>query len=124
MENPMWMASIFGPFLIIVSLWILFYRENTIKFMSSCKNTPGVFCLWGIMNLLIGLTVLSIYNLWVWDLSLLVTLFGWLQLIRGLLVLFLPQAVIKMSTHKTWMSVGGVISLIWGICLSWLAFWS
>lgn len=124
MQNAMWIASIFGPFLMIMGIWMLFYHDNMMKVATSCKNTPGVFYLSGIISMIIGLTVLSQYNMWNWGLPLLVTLFGWVILIRGLLILFVPQAAIKMSMgDPNWLKIKGIIPLIWGFGMCWLAFW-
>ena len=124
MQNAMWLASIFGPFLMIVGIWMLFYHDNMMKVVTSMKNTPGIMYLSGVMNLMVGLTVVSLYNMWNWNLPLLVTLFGWVILIRGLMAFFVPQYLLKrtMNDSKT-LKVKGVILLVWGFFMCWLAFW-
>lgn len=124
MENAIWLASIFGPFLTILGLWMLLYSENLMKIFTSMKSTPGAFYLGGILNLLLGLTVLAEYNMWHWSsLTVLVTLLGWVLLLRGICVLFVPQLVIRMTmTHPTVVKTLGLVPFIWGLLLSWLAF--
>jgi len=124
MQNAMWLASIFGPLLMIIGIWMLFYHDNMAKVCTSCKNTPAVQYLMGFINLLIGLTILSQYNGWAWDLPLLVTLLGWVMLVRGLMALFVPQLLMKLSmSDPGWLKIKGIIPLIWGFGLCWLAFW-
>jgi hypothetical protein len=124
MQNAMWLASIFGPLLMIIGVWMLFYHENMVKVCTSCKNTPAVQYLWGVVNVLIGLTILSQYNLWAWNLPLLVTLLGWVTLIRGVMALFVPQLLMKLVMNDPgWLKIKGIIPLIWGFGLCWLAFW-
>jgi hypothetical protein len=124
MQNAMGLASIFGPLLMIVGIWMLFYHENMVKVCASCKNTPSVQYLMGVIKLLVGLTILSQYNIWDWSLPLLVTLLGWVILIRGLMALFVPQLSMKMSVGDPgWLKIKGVVPLIWGFGLCWLAFW-
>lgn len=124
MQNAMWLASIFGPLLMILGIWMLFYHENMLKVCASCKNTPSVQYIWGVVNMFIGLTILSEYNLWAWNLPLLVTLFGWLTLVRGLMMLFVPQLFLKLAIKDPgWLKIKGIIPLIWGFGLCWLAFW-
>lgn len=123
-ENAMGLASIFGPLLMILGIWMLFYHENMVKVCTSCKNTPSVQYLWGVVNMLIGLTILTEYNFWAWNLPLLVTLLGWLTLIRGVMALFVPQLLMKLVTNDPgWLKIKGIIPLIWGFGLCWLAFW-
>ncbi len=124
MQNAMWLASIFGPFLMICGIWMLFYRSNVMKVITSAKNTPGVVYVLGVINLLIGLTILSQFNVWMWELPLLVTLLGWVLLIRGLLYYFMPHVLFhKCMTSANCHVVKGIVSLVWGFCLCWLAFW-
>lgn len=125
MQNAMWLASIFGPLLVIIGIWMLFYRDNMMKVCTSVKNSPGVMYVMGIINLLIGLTVLSEFNMWNWGLPLLVTLFGWAMLIRGLMVFFMPQLLFEHTMHsKQALKIKGVIVFLWGFGMCWLAFWS
>jgi hypothetical protein len=122
--NAMGIASVFGPFLLIMGLWMVFYHENMMKVISSIKNTPGVMYVMGIINLLIGLSVLSSFNMWMWGPTLLVTLFGWVVLIRGLLAFFMPQFLVtKPLTDHNYLRVKGIVVLVWGFCMCWFAFW-
>jgi hypothetical protein len=123
MERAMWLASIFGPFLAIIGLWMLIYADNLVKVISSIKNTAGAFYIGGIINLLLGLTIVTQNNIWVWSGALLVTILGWAWIVRGVLVLFIPQAIIKMTmSHKGFIKGMGVIPLVWGLALCWYAF--
>lgn len=125
MQNAMFLAAIFGPFLLIMGVWMLFYHENVSKMITSLKNTPAVFCVTGVINLLVGLTVINQFNIWSWTLAALVTLFGWWMLVRGLMVFFLPQLLIKLTmSNGKWVKIKGIIPLVWGFLLCWFAFWS
>lgn len=120
----MWIAGIFGPYLIIMGLWMLFYHDNMMKVLTSLKNSPASLMVSSVISLIVGLAVISEYNVWMWQLALLVTLFGWYQLVRGVMVLFLPQLFIKLATNnQQWLKVKGLVPLIWGFLLCWLAFW-
>lgn len=125
MQNAIGFASIFGPYLMIMGLWMLFYHENMTKMCTSARNTPACFCMMGVINLLIGLTVVTNFNMWSWTLAGLVTLFGWWMLVRGVMVFFLPQLLIKLTTPSAKSSkICGIIPLVWGFGMCWLAFWS
>lgn len=123
MQNAIWLASVFGPFLMILGIWMLFYHDNMVKIGHSFKNVPGLCYVASIINILVGLTALVMFNEWIIDLSLLVTLFGWFILIRGIMGLFIPDVLIKLATDTGWMKIKGIVPLIWGFGLCWLAFW-
>lgn len=119
----MWLASIFGPFMTIVGLWMLLYVDNLMKVWTAIKNSPAAFYYGSAANFLIGLTILSQYDMWSWDAFVLVTLLGWVMVIRGIMGLFLPQLLLKiMMSNPSFTKVMGVIPLIWGLALCWLAY--
>lgn len=121
MQHAMLVAGIFGPFLFFIGLWMLFYHENMMKVITSMKNTPSAFYLIGAINLFLGLIVINEYNMWSMTSAVLVTLLGWVMMIRGLLCLFVPQAFIKPALkHPAWAKFKGIIPLVWGILLFWL----
>ncbi len=123
MQNAMWLASIFGPFMTIIGLWMLLYVENLTKVWSAIKNNPAAFYYGSVVNFLIGLTILTQYDMWSWDAFVLVTLLGWVMVIRGIMGLFLPQLLLKMMmSNPSFVKVMGVIPLVWGLALCWLAY--
>ena len=124
MQSAMWLASIFGPFLMIMGIWMLFYRENMMKVCTSVKNTPGIMYMMGVLNLLVGLTVISEFNEWAWNLPVLVTLFGWVVLIRGVMAFFVPHFLCKKTMEAQTLQIKSLIVLVWGFGMCWLAFWS
>lgn len=124
MHTAQWMSSVFGPFLVILGLWVLFYSENISKIATSLKGNPSCFYLMAIVKLLIGLSVINTYNVWTMTLPVALTIFGWYMLLRGVMVLFVPQMAMKCWNHhaknpKAW----GFVHFVWGIILCYLAFW-
>lgn len=125
MQSAMCLASVFGPLLMILGLWMLFYYENMIKMFTTLKNVPSVLFLLGFINLLLGLTILTQNNTWEWSLFVMLTVLGWVYFIRGLLIFFVPQLFIKLSAgSQNWLRVRGVLPLLWGLGLTWLGYWS
>lgn len=122
LQHAVWLASIFGPFLVIMGLWMLFYHENMNKIMASIKGCSGCFYVLGIINLLIGLTIISRCNIWEWNAAVLVTLLGWFLILRGVFSLFIPQVLMKWTMGKGVMKGIGLLPLVWGALMSWFAF--
>jgi hypothetical protein len=123
--KALWLASIFGPFMAITGFWMVVFGENFSKMISSMKSTPGAFFLSAVINMIVGLAVITQFNVWVWDTAILVTIFGWAMFLRGVCVLFIPQLVLKytMADHGNFKLVRA-LPLIWGLVLSWFAFLS
>lgn len=124
MSDAVNLAAIFGPFLTIMGLWMLLYIDNLTQVYSSVKNSPGCLYILGLINLLLGLVIINTYNEWQADLTLLVTLLGWVTLFRGLLFFFIPQLIVKTTAlKKKTLQYIGTIPLVWGLLLSWFAFY-
>jgi hypothetical protein len=124
MQNAaMWLASIFGPFLVILGLWMLLYCDQMMKVMTGIKNSAAIFYLNSVFNILVGFTVLSQYDLWGWNLLVLVTLLGWFMVVRGVMGLFVPQLLIDiLMGNPGFTKVMGIIPLVWGVFLSYVGF--
>ncbi len=122
-QNAIWIATIFGPFLTILGIWMLTHRDSLMKTYTSIKSTPSVMFLRSIINMLLGLIIIHQYNMWFRDATLLVTLLGWALLLRGVVTLFAPEYAIKagLSDQKI-LQARGIIPLVWGLLLVWFAF--
>lgn len=123
MDTAVWLARIFGPFLLILGIWMLFYHHNAHKITTSMKNTPAIFYCHGSINLLIGLFILNSYNYWDRSLFVLIPILGWLFLLRGLMILFFPQVLVKCTMHShSAIRLSAIVPLVFGVLLCWIAY--
>lgn len=124
MDSALALARVFGPFLGILGLWMLLYGENVVKIMGAMKNSPVGLYTSGVFNLLIGLFIINMYNVWVWDIYFFVTLLGWALFLRGVFTFFMPQLMVKwFMTKASWMKTMGILPFVWGLILTWLGFY-
>jgi hypothetical protein len=124
MQNAaMWLASIFGPLLVIIGLWKLLYTDAFTKVLNSVKSSHGLMYYTSVIYLWVGFTVLSQYDMWEMDVLVLVTLLGWAMIVRGILGLFAPKMLLDMYLgHHGFAKVCGLIPLVWGVLLCWIGF--
>ena len=123
MLNYMAIASIFGPILVITGIWTLLYQDNIKKIIESLGKNPALLYVGGFLNLIMGLTIINSFNVWIVNREILVTLLGWLLFLRGLVIYFLPNAVLKIvKMQENTYVFSSLISIIWGLALCWLAF--
>jgi len=123
MLTPIALASIFGPILVFLGIWMLLYQDNVKKVVESFQKTPAILYLTGMINLILGLTFITSFNVWKANFEILVTLLGWVFFIRGLIIFFLPNAILKLlKAQENAYVFFGLISVVWGLALSWLAF--
>ena len=117
------LARIFGPLLLIVGIWNLFYRHRVMQAAKGLKANSTVMYLHGILNLIVGLTIVTMFNHWVWDLTLLVTLFGWFLIVRGVFSLYWPEVItnLQLSTEGI-ITFWGIVWIVWGFFMTWLGY--
>jgi hypothetical protein len=125
MDQAIWLASIFGPIMAVMGLWILLRAREVERFWISMKATPAAFYLGAFLNVLIGFTILSLYSSFDMNLAIFVTLFGCVQVLRGALSFFFTEQVMKwtqmiMSSSK--LRYFSLIPLAWSAVFIWLGY--
>ncbi len=123
MSDVIWLATVFGPLLFITGLWMLMFTGNVIKIVASVKDSLAALWLMGFLNLLFGLGIVSLYNRWTFSSLVFVTILGWVYIIRGLAALFVPKLIMfsKIKNPRV-VKMIGLIPLIWGVILCYVAF--
>jgi hypothetical protein len=121
-SNALFLACVFGPLLVLIGLWMLFFTKNLTKINASLRTAPEAIWLIAFINMLVGLTVINLYNVWSMDNLVFVTLLGWFSLIRGVVALFFPKSLLFMNLKKeTHFKVLSIVPLVWGAILWWSA---
>lgn len=97
MATTYFLAAILGWYLVIISLFLICRRENVLGSMNNIIAQPGLLLVVAFITLIIGLLMVLSHNVWVLGWPVLVTLFGWIALLSGLIRLFFPEIV-----HRIW----------------------
>jgi hypothetical protein len=86
-----YLARFIGVFLLIVSLSMFLDRDSIIEMASALIDDRALLLIVGLIALGIGLAIVVGHNEWSGGpMPILITLFGWSQLLRGLALLLLP----------------------------------
>jgi len=75
------------------------------------------------MALVVGFLIVSNHNVWVQDWTVLVTIIGWLALLKGVLIFLAPKFLIKLSASilkKT--NLIGLCAIILGLVFGYFGF--
>lgn len=122
MDTSIFLARLIGPLYLVVGLGLLlnqsYYRE-----MLRSLPTGGTFSyIAGLLALIASLAILQVHNLWVSDWRVILTLFGWLGLAKGVLLLVFPltgQRIAAWFSKSSTILVAGVFALLLG---NWLCY--
>ncbi|NQT22823.1 MAG: hypothetical protein HQ579_05205 [Candidatus Omnitrophica bacterium] len=128
METSIFIARIFGLCYLILGVGLLFNRKVFQQVMGDfCKNMALVF-LGGIFALVIGVVIILKHNIWVANWTVLITLIGWLGLIKGIWIIVFPNTVPKFmeayQKNENLLIVHSVGALIFGAVLTYFGFFA
>ena len=85
------LSRLLGLYSVLVGLAMLAHRQATIETIRAMVHNAPVLYVVGVFALAAGLAMVLGHNVWKGGvLPVVVTLVGWLSLIKGLLILFLP----------------------------------
>lgn len=117
----LFLATVIGWYLVIVSLFLIFQHEHVKSVTSEIMANRGLFFVLAIITLILGLLLVASHNLWVMGWPVVITLFSWLVLISGILRLYCPDTAFKMGRSFTndpnRMKIAGVVFLLIGLFL-------
>ncbi len=122
MYNAVWIASIFGPVLALIGLWVLVKTQEAEAVWDYTKKTPAMLYFWTVLNLIFGSFILNCFHSWVRHPVVLVTILGWFMILRGLCGLFCSKMIVQRTMTTTHYRIMGIIALVYGLLLSWISY--
>lgn len=126
MGNAQALASVLGPIYLMLGLSILLYVKSWQKLYKEWSgNHFGLFPLMFLITVF-GLVVIQFYNVWEWNVWLLVTLSGWGMFLKGLFYFLFPgswiKGALKMGQNVSWLYFGGLFAAVWGAVMGYYAY--
>ena len=90
------LAQLIGVYAIVIGLVILIRKKVFLAVMDGYYKHPSTVFVPGLIAMFLGLLLILQYNYWNdGTLPLVITLFGWAAFLKGLGLLFLPEASVK-----------------------------
>jgi len=126
METSIYISQIFGVFFLIVGVGIIFNLVHYTTVTGALTKDPVQMYMWGIINVLVGFLIIHAHNVWVQDWTVMITLIGWISLIKGTCFLIFPDTTKKINRSILKMNgimmLGGFITLLLGVFFSYYGF--
>lgn len=98
MQTSRFLARLLGPFIAIVGLGILLNPSGTMTLMSRMISDPGLIYFAVMVELLAGIALLLVHNVWIADWRVLITLTGWLAVIEATAWILAPERMQALYT--------------------------
>lgn len=123
MELSIFLAKVMGLYLVITMLAFLFNRSQLEGLIKSLLDNTFLMVFGGVMALIVGLLVVVSHNVWTADWRVLITIFGWLSVVKGLVRLFAPSHLPKwVLTNSKLLTFLIWVFLVIGIYLTYVGF--
>ena len=91
-------AAVFSWFIFILGLSYTLQADNWVRMTEYAPDQPHRYYPMLLLMVLLGLTVVLVHNVWVWDWPVLITIFGWMVLIKAVLYLLATSVMSKIAT--------------------------
>ena len=124
MDPSIFLAKLMGPILVVVGLGILINRAPSQAVAEEVVKSRALLYVSGVLALIAGLGIVLTHNEWDLSWQVIITIIGWLAVIRGLLRVLIPQQIGDFITRVLARSPqvlngSGVVALILGAVLAW-----
>ena len=121
-----YLAEIWGISIVVVSLAFLIKERHLKRLFASIETEDNLF-MWGLVNFVIGISMVLTHNIWVKDWQIVITIFGWLSILKGLFLLFSPDFMKRFAKKiegSPLLPFALLISIFIGLALTYLGFTS
>ena len=110
------LAVLMGSALVIVGI-TLFNKSYFNAVITDLANSKGLLWVTGFITFVMGTVIVALYNVWSADWRMLVTLLGWLTVIKGAVIMLFPSSMTLLyrrflSNHL--LTYSGIYALLLG----------
>src|ERR1700722_433311 len=126
--RTLFLSKLIGLYCILIALSMMTRRQATVETVMVLLQNPSMTLILGIVTLAAGLAMVLAHNLWSGGaLVVMVTLVGWMALIKSLCFLFLPHEMetrlfLQQLHFRQFFYLYAAFSLILGISLTYGGF--
>jgi putative exporter of polyketide antibiotics len=128
LPRTIYLSKLFGLSCILVALPMMFHKQAVVEMVTGLFRDPHMMFLTGVLTLVAGLAMVLAHNIWSGGaLPVVVTIFGWLTLIKGFMFLLLfagDAAGLYLGTlhYSQFFYLYMAICLVLGAYLTWGGF--
>jgi hypothetical protein len=126
MATSIFLAKLLGPILVLAAVAVYVNRKSLDAVAQEFLRSNALLLLLGFLDFAAGLAIVLTHNVWVADWRVIITLLGWLLLIRGIVRTLIPDQVkpygVKLMKNQN--AVTGVlaVTLVLGLVLSYFGY--
>ncbi|MCK9614886.1 MAG: hypothetical protein M0R48_05200 [Candidatus Omnitrophica bacterium] len=97
MNSSLFLARLLGPFIVLISISLLINLKTYRQIVEGFLENTALIYVTGLITFVAGLAIVIFHNLWVVDWRVIITVFGWITLIKGVWLTVFPANAVKIS---------------------------
>jgi len=109
MELSIFIAKLVGAVYVAMGLGIIINTKFYKKLFTNILKDSTFFFTWGIMAMVLGLVIIVNHNVWEASWVVIITLIGWIALVKGALMLIFPKFA---GYFKPWFNSNGFLAVV------------
>jgi len=128
MQKEIALACILGPFYLVYGLSILVYPRQWRKIVTWLEQNHFNLLAIAMMMLIFGLILVNAYNIWEWSPFLIITITGWVLLVKSVFFFLAPGKWItallrwRILAHLAYYYCAGALLTAFGVTLVWYGY--
>ncbi|BCA94546.1 hypothetical protein TUM19329_09070 [Legionella antarctica] len=126
MDTSKFLSKVIGIYLIIISLAMFVNIHQFTQYFYKMINDVPLMFVAGFFTLILGLLIVVSHNIWQWSWRVIITIIGWLILLKGVSIIFFPEFIDSLSLsfvhHLSFAYMSAGFDFILGALLTYLGF--
>jgi hypothetical protein len=92
------------------------------KIVEDFERSQGLTFVTGFITLIFGMVLVTYHNLWVKDWTVLITLIGWISVLKGVMLTAFPQVILYFKGLYKNTRAWGIFMIVFGLLFGYLGF--
>jgi len=92
------------------------------KMVEEFERSQALTFVTGFLTIVIGMLMVQYHNIWVRDWTVLITIVGWMSLLKGIMLIAFPQVIVSFKGLYKNTRVWGIVMIVLGGVFGWFGF--
>ena len=125
MDTSVLLAQMFGLVYTVVGIGIFLDVDRYEALLDEMLKSKTFLYFGGIMSLVAGYLIVTFHNIWEKDWRVLITIIGWIAIVKGVLLLTSPKTILVHSRYwQGRMQTMSIVTIVLGVVFGYVGFFA
>lgn len=128
MTASIFIARLLGPVFLLLGIAMLVKPVRFRAIIEDFLDSPAMIYLAAFFGLIGGIALVLTHNLWVADWRVILTLIGWITIVRALVTIFAPEFLVnaasRLSTNRPWLLAIEAVNIALGLVITYFGYFA